>query len=179
MSIVQYCNDNKLWLLLPFRLCSYFKTLSILSKQPERLISIDYPVKRKRYRWYRYHLQEGCITLLCCTFSGKHDSLVGALYSRANAQKVWKKKKVCILQLNPLRTGMMFLPTHWQLHFLPWCLQDNSNEAGSGVLSTYAKVLPLGSSAPLHLSPEYTLDSFKIICSHLSSLTRQEPYYRA
>lgn len=85
MSIVQYYEDNKLHLLLPFRLCSHFKTLSILSKQPERLLSTDYPV------WYSHNLQEGYITLVCCIFSGKHDSLAGALYARANVQKVWKK----------------------------------------------------------------------------------------
>lgn len=91
MNIVQYYEDNKLHLLLPFRLCSHFKTLSILSKQPERLLSTDYPVNRKRYRWYRHNLQEGYITLICCIFSGKHDSLTSALYARANVQKVWKK----------------------------------------------------------------------------------------
>lgn len=91
MNIVQYYEDNKLHLLLPFRLCSHFKTLSILSKQPERLLSTDYPVNRKRYRWHRHNLQEGYITLICCIFSGKHDSLTSALYARANVQKVWKK----------------------------------------------------------------------------------------
>lgn len=92
-------------------------------------------------------------------------SLAGGLW--ANVPRVWKN--IDTVQLNPHRIGMMFLPTHEELHFLSWNLQVHRNETGPGPASAHnMKVPPLGSSAPLHLPPDDTLDSFKTICSYLS-----------
>lgn len=161
----------------------HFGTFSILSKQSERLLSIDQPVKREGYRGCRSGLQEYCIILACSIFSCKYwsladgSSIMSLDYGFSTLRMFQESRKIFTRsRYTATEEGGCFLPHTSSSTLSPGVFRCLGLSWGQVLFS---HTLRCSLWAPLCPSPEYPAPSFETDCSYLSHIDKKRYMFQS